>query len=93
MMLKPISESPLATLTISGLSSSLTLTKTVPESGNLLPAAICALAKAVPKSFDMPMTSPVDLISGPRIMSTPGNFMNGKTASLTETYGRRHLLT
>ena len=30
------------------------------------------------------MTSPVDFISGPRIVSTPGNLMNGNTASLTE---------
>src|SRR5206468_11620714 len=33
-----------------------------------------------------PITSPVDFISGPRIVSTPGNLMNGKTASLTEKY-------
>ena len=32
------------------------------------------------------MTSPVDFISGPRTTSTPGNFANGKTASLTATY-------
>ena len=32
------------------------------------------------------MTSPVERISGPSTMSTPGNFANGKTASLTETY-------
>src|SRR4029450_9850990 len=31
----------------------------------------------------MPMTSPVDFISGPRITSTPGNLMKGNTASLT----------
>ena len=33
------------------------------------------------------MTSPVERISGPRIGSTPGNLLNGKTASLTEKYG------
>jgi hypothetical protein len=32
----------------------------------------------------MPMTSPVERISGPRMMSTPGNLLNGKTLSLTE---------
>ena len=30
------------------------------------------------------MTSPVDFISGPRMVSTPGNLINGKTASFTE---------
>ena len=34
-----------------------------------------------------PITSPVDFISGPRIVSTPGNLMNGNTASFTEKYG------
>ena len=43
-------------------------------------------AKAVGKSIAMPITSPVDRISGPRTISTPGNFANGNTASLTETY-------
>ncbi len=33
------------------------------------------------------MTSPVDFISGPRIVSTPGNRENGRTASLTATCG------
>ena len=33
------------------------------------PAADCALAKAIPKSSEMPMTSPVDFISGPSRMS------------------------
>ena len=32
----------------------------------------------------MPITSPVERISGPRMMSTPGNLLNGKTLSLTE---------
>ena len=32
----------------------------------------------------MPMTSPVDFISGPSMVSTPGNLLNGNTASLTE---------
>src|SRR3970282_1068572 len=31
----------------------------------------------------MPITSPVDFISGPSTASTPGNFTNGKTDSLT----------
>ena len=35
----------------------------------------------------MPMTSPVLFISGPRMMSTPGNRLNGNTGSLTEMCG------
>ena len=38
----------------------------------------------------MPMTSPVDFISGPRIGSASGNFANGNTDSLTEkNFGTR----
>ncbi|RCU61679.1 hypothetical protein SETIT_J024700v2 [Setaria italica] len=33
----------------------------------------------------MPITSPVLRISGPRRMSQPWNFSNGRTASLTDT--------
>ena len=33
----------------------------------------------------MPITSPVERISGPRMVSTPANFANGNTASLTAT--------
>ena len=32
----------------------------------------------------MPITSPVERISGPSIVSTPGKRANGKTASFTE---------
>ena len=34
----------------------------------------------------MPITSPVERISGPRIVSTPGNRANGNTASFTATW-------
>ncbi len=34
----------------------------------------------------MPMTSPVERISGPRMVSTSSNFTNGKTDSLTATW-------
>ena len=44
-----------------------------------------ALRKAPLKLSAMPMTSPVERISGPRMMSTPGNFANGKTDSFTAT--------
>ena len=36
----------------------------------------------------MPMTSPVLFISGPRMMSVPGNLLNGNTASLTATWSK-----
>jgi len=36
----------------------------------------------------MPMTSPVDFISGPSTISTPEKRENGKTDSLTEKCGR-----
>ena len=42
-----------------------------------------ALANAVPNVESMPMTSPVERISGPSRVSTPENFPNGSTASLT----------
>src|SRR6185436_14278256 len=45
----------------------------------------CALANATPKLLEPPMTSPVDFISGPRIVSTPGNRTNGNTGLLTKT--------
>ena len=60
-----------------------TLMKTAPLRGRLLPAASCDLAKASPKSLSSPITSPVDLISGPRMMSAPGNLLNGSTDSFT----------
>ena len=51
--------------------------------GSLVPAPSWALANASPKVSPTPITSPVDFISGPRMVSTPGNFTNGNTASLT----------
>ena len=58
---------------------------TAPESGKVEPAAICDLAKAAPNDESMPMTSPVDFISGPSPTSTFGKRWNGNTASFTET--------
>ena len=69
------------------LSESLTDTKTAPLSGNSAAAPLCALANAIPKLSAIPITSPVDSISGPSSVSTPGNLVNGKTASFTATYG------
>ena len=42
-----------------------------------------AVNRAPVKEGDRPSTSPVDLISGPRIGSTSWNILKGKTASLT----------
>src|SRR5215207_1479973 len=62
--------------------------KTVPLVGSGPKPATWLLAKAVPKPMSRPMTSPVDFISGPRMMSTDipstvRNRLKGITASLT----------
>ena len=41
--------------------------------GELYPAASWDLTKASPKVSPTPITSPVDFISGPRMVSTPGS--------------------
>ena len=66
------------------LSCWLTLMKAMPDFGSTEPALICALTYALPKSHPTPMTSPVDFISGPRIVSTPGNLANGNTGDFTQ---------
>ena len=58
----------------------------MPESGSRVPAAIWLLAKARPKVMSTPMTSPVERISGPSSVSTPGKRSKGSTASLTLTW-------
>src|SRR6185503_10546066 len=84
---KPRPASILATSIARGLSGFLTLTNTLPLLGRRTPAASCDLTNASANDSPTPITSPVDFISGPRIVSTPGNLMNGNTASLTEKYG------
>ncbi len=66
-----------------GLSASLTETNTVPLRGRLVPPPIWLLAKAISNEASIPITSPVDFISGPSTVSTPGKRANGNTASLT----------
>ena len=66
-----------------GLSASLTETNTVPLRGRLAPPPIWLLAKAISNEASIPITSPVDFISGPSTVSTPGKRANGNTASLT----------
>ena len=65
------------------LSRFATDTNAVPEVGRPAPLATSALASAAPGSASIPITSPVDFISGPRIVSTPGNRPNGSTAAFT----------
>ena len=75
---------------IARLSRLATDTKIRPSRGRPDPAASMPLANAVPKSSSMPMTSPVERISGPSRLSTTcpsrvRNRWNGSTASLTAT--------
>ena len=51
--------------------------------GSFWPAAVNAFQTAAGYSRSMPMTSPVDFISGPRMLSTPTSFRNGNTEALT----------
>src|SRR3954468_8891792 len=65
----------------------MTVISTTPSSGKPFDAASCDFANADPNESEMPIHSPVDRISGPSTGSVPGNLLNGKTASLTQTYG------
>ena len=80
---KPSSTSSRTAGRMTGLSLSLTETNSVPPSGRTVPAPSCDLTKAVGKSRSIPMTSPVDFISGVSTGSDPGKRANGNTASLT----------
>ena len=60
--------------------------KIFPVSGRMLPAAIWLFANASPGVRSMPITSPVDRISGPNTASVIGNLVNGSTASFTEMW-------
>ena len=59
---------------------------TLPFFGNSIPAPNWALKNALSKLLSFPITSPVERISGPNKVSTPGNLLNGNTASLTQKY-------
>jgi hypothetical protein len=82
--LKPSFASVRAISTTFGLSELRTLMNALPPEGNFTPAASCDFTNASAKVSPTPMTSPVDFISGPRMVSTPGNLMNGNTASFTQ---------
>ena len=58
---------------------------TLPSRGSSTPAAACALPNAAGKSSAMPITSPVDFISGPSSASLPCRRLKGSTASFTLT--------
>ena len=73
---------------IDRLSLFATETNTRPLTGSEPYTAACDLAYAVPNDASMPITSPVDFISGPSTVSTPWPSTsrkrpNGSTASLT----------
>src|SRR3546814_21125506 len=78
--------------TMADLSLSLTDTNSVPPLGRITPPPICDLRNADAKSLAIPMTSPVDFISGDRTGSTPGKRANGKTDSLTAMCGTSRLM-
>ena len=58
----------------------------MPSVGSRSPAASWLLANARPKVRSMPMTSPVERISGPSTVSTSGKRLKGSTASFTATW-------
>ncbi len=62
----------------------------MPAIGSRLPAAAWLFANARPNERSMPMTSPVERISGPSIVSTSGKRSNGSTASFTATCPLSH---
>ena len=74
------------------LSLSRTETNTVPLRGTRVPPPSWLLAKAIAKERSMPMTSPVERISGPSTVSTPGKRANGNTNSFTPTCLKSALL-
>lgn len=84
-MAKPSACSRCARMVAADLSLSHTERKTSPSVGSARPAAATALPNASGKVSAIPITSPVDLISGPSCVSVPGNRPNGRTASLTLT--------
>src|SRR3546814_2286552 len=85
-MVKPSPAILRAAARMAGLSLSFTEMKTLPDCGSVTPAASCDLAKAVAKLRSMPMTSPVDFISGDKTGSVPGKRAKGKTASRSEEH-------
>ena len=67
------------------LSESLTDKKAVPFSGTVYPSDFIAFKNALPAILSIPITSPVDFISGPKKTFSSLNFLNGNTAFFTAT--------
>jgi hypothetical protein len=84
---KPMSWNRRAIGTAPARSCWFTVIITFPSAGSPFPAASCAFPKAIPNDSAIPITSPVERISGPRIGSNSRNLVNGNTASFTETNG------
>ena len=82
----PSSRSRFATTRPAGLSPSFSDKNTVPDVGNTVPAAVCDFTNARPNERSIPMTSPVERISGPSAVSTSGKRLKGNTASFTDTW-------
>ena len=80
---KPSSAKRRATTIPDGLSRSASERSSVPERGSRFRDAVWLLANASPNERSMPMTSPVERISGPRMVSTSGKRSKGSTASFT----------
>ena len=85
--LNPNSRRSLAIGIASNLSALFTEINTVPLPGINVPALMDAFLNDSPNVFEIPMTSPVDFISGLRNIDSSGNLLKGSTASLTATYG------
>ncbi len=68
------------------LSRSASEKKIVPSRGSLFQAPVWLLTNAIPKLRSMPITSPVERISGPSTVSTVGKRLKGSTASFTATW-------
>ena len=72
----------------SALSTSATLHSAPPVVGTSPSAATNAFSSAAPRSVSMPITSPVDFISGPSAVSTSISLTVENTGALTATSGR-----
>ena len=79
----PILIKSLAAYNASLLSALLTEIKAVPFLGTVYPSDCIAFKNATPTLSLIPITSPVDFISGPKKTFSSLNFLNGSTAFLT----------
>jgi len=73
----------LAMGTTACLSLSMTVRNTFPEDGSFCPAAMAALAYALAYVLSIPMTSPVERISGPSNVSAPAHDVQVSATSVS----------